>query len=296
MNDLHEALFRLHDITRILREPGGCDWDRAQDLFSMREYLLEEAAEVIDAVNRRDEAGLKEELGDLLFLVFFFARLSEEAGAFHLGDVARGMSTKLVRRHPHVFGDVKVAGVGEIVTNWERIKEAEKAEKAGEGAERGESPSVLRDTKKFLPALARAYKIQEKVAAVGFDWPDTAGVLAKIREEIGELEAEMAASGSPAPALTEAPVSADEAAARRDRLEDEAGDLLFATVNLLRHLKIHPEAALHRSSEKFARRFRAVEAALAVEGRAPAGASLAEMDRLWDEVKLRERAPGDGAE
>lgn len=271
MDSIQEALNRLRDITRVLREPGGCDWDRAQDLFSMREYLLEEAAEVIDAINRRHDEDLKEELGDLLFLVYFLSRLNEEAGKFHLGDVAEGISEKLIRRHPHVFGDTRVNSVDDIVVNWERIKEKEKAD-ANEGEP--ERKSVLKDTKKFLPALARAFKVQEKVAAVGFDWDDRSGVFDKIREEIDELEAELTAvSGADA----------------RDRLEVEAGDLLFAVVNLLRHLKVHPEPALHRATEKFARRFRALEERLAAAGTAPDRSTLAEMDRIWDRIKADER-------
>jgi MazG family protein len=280
------ALDRLLDITRVLREPGGCDWDRAQDLFSMREYLLEEAAEVIDAVNRRDTPGLQEELGDLLFIVFFLARLNEEAGRFTIREVAEGMSDKLIRRHPHVFGDTRVDKVEDIVVNWEKIKEAEQAAKNGGNAETTPSKrkSVLKDTKKFLPALSRAYKVQEKVAAVGFDWPDTDGVFAKLREEIDELEAEVRAYRG-----------GQNTEAVQDRLEDEAGDLLFAFVNVMRHLKVHPEAALHRSTEKFARRFRGVEDRLAQQGATPADSTLGEMDRLWNEVKADEseaRTPG----
>lgn len=278
------ALDRLLDITRILREPGGCDWDRAQDLFSMREYLLEEAAEVIDAVNRRDTPGLQEELGDLLFIVFFLARLNEEDGRFTIREVAEGMSEKLIRRHPHVFGDTRVDKVEDIVVNWEKIKEAEQAAKNGGDSAESNSPkskSVLKDTKKFLPALSRAYKVQEKVAAVGFDWSDTDGVFAKLREEIDELEAEVRAHRE-----------GKDPEAVQDRLEDEAGDLLFAFVNVMRHLKAHPEAALHRSTEKFARRFRGVEDRLARQGATPADSTLAEMDRLWNEVKADEPQAG----
>ena len=270
-----EELGRLREITRTLREPGGCDWDRAQDWQSMRPHLVEEAYEVIDAVNRGDTEDIREELGDVLFLVHFFARLAEEEQSFNIEDVARSINEKLVRRHPHVFGQVKVNGVEDILKNWEEIKRKEKTTSATPGAPDPDAPiadSVLKKAEESLPALFRAAKIQEKVARVGFDWPDVRGVLEKIAEESRELAAELDISGSGMRTNVR-------------RVEEELGDLLFSVVNLARHISVNPELALQGAVDRFVRRFRDLERVVDEAGRTVAESSPAELDSVWEQVK-----------
>jgi MazG family protein len=262
------ATARLLAVMARLRDPaGGCPWDREQTFATIAPYTIEEAYEVADAIQRGDWAGLREELGDLLLQVAYHARMAEEAGLFDFDAVAAGIADKMVRRHPHVFGGgAAVESAGAQSVAWEEQKARERRHKAV--AEDGGAPaSVLDDVPVALPALTRAAKLQRRAARVGFDWPEARPVLDKLREEIGELEAELD-GGGPA-----------------GRLEDEVGDLLFSAVNLARHLAIDPEAALRRASAKFERRFRAVEAALAAEGRDPAGAGLDELERLWQVAK-----------
>lgn len=238
---------KLKEVTAILREPGGCEWDRAQDLHSMKEGLLEEASEVVAAIENDDPENLKEELGDLAFLVLFFCRLAEEKGWFTAGEVYSGVVEKLIFRHPHVFGDLVAADQTEILRNWEKLKEEEKRKK-------GEAPSFGEKTS-HLPSLLRADKIQRKAARRGFDWRpgDFASLFATLRSEIDELEEEIERTASVS-------VPAD-----RSRLEGELGDLLFSVVNLGRHLEISSEVSLHRSTEKFVRRFRRIEELAAKE-------------------------------
>ena len=263
---MEDELKRLVEITRKLRAPGGCDWDRAQNYESMRPHLVEESYEVIDAVNRGDYEGLKEELGDLLFLVHFFARMGEEENRFTLEEIARTVNDKLVRRHPHVFGDVEVENVEEILSNWESIKRQEKAEKVGddESSEEGEPArkSIMAKREDFLPSLFRAMKIQDRAARVGFDWKDTGGVLSKLQEEIGELKAEMDKSN---PAEFAARKGEDgvpkpgESLQKLSSVEEELGDVLFTVVNLARRLGANPELALNHATDKFIARFKGME-------------------------------------
>ncbi|MBI3396161.1 MAG: nucleoside triphosphate pyrophosphohydrolase [Spirochaetia bacterium] len=255
-----EELNRLRETTARLREPGGCDWDRAQDKMSMRPHLLEESYEVIDAVDKGSTEGLREELGDLLFLVFFYARLAEEAGEFTINDVAQGISDKLVRRHPHVFGGAHVDGVKEILSNWEKIKAGEKKDAA--------------HAYEFLPELFRAHKLQEKASRQGLDWPDVTGVFDKLREELAELEAEV--RKSPPKGKDAAPAAG---------IEEELGDLLFTVVNASRHLAVNPEVALRRAVTKFQTRFEYVRAKAEKEGRPLTERSAEELDDLWNESK-----------
>ncbi len=274
-----EEVARLRELTRILREPGGCDWDRAQDLRSMRPHLVEEAYEVIDAIDRENLNDLREELGDVLFLVHFFARLAEEQGAFDLEAVARSINEKLIRRHPHVFADVQVSGVADILRNWEEIKRREQGTIGSEeGSDHDEAAplpdSILRKAEESLPALFRAVKIQEKVSRVGFDWPAPEGVLEKIQEESREL-------------LSEWENAANPAEVRATRIEEELGDLLFSVVNLARHLGANPELALQRAVDRFVGRFRKMERILAREGRVVAETSASDLDRAWNEAKGR---------
>ena len=252
-----------------LRDPdGGCAWDLDQDFRSIAPFTLEEAYEVVDAIERGDLDDLRDELGDLLLQVVFHARMAEEVGAFDFADVARAIRDKLVRRHPHVFGDARVEGAAALKRAWEAEKARERAaRRAARGAAESE-PSALDGVARALPALARAAKVQGRAARVGFDWPDAEPVYAKVVEELDEVRA----------------------AASTEAVEDELGDLLFSAVNLARHLGVDPEAALRRASAKFERRFREVERLAAGRGPALDALDLAALDALWDEAKAGERA------
>ena len=260
-------------IMAALRTPGtGCPWDLEQNFETIAPYTLEEAYEVADAIVRGDLDDLREELGDLLLQVVFHARMAQEQGAFDFGDVVATLTAKLIRRHPHVFGD-EAGDTPEAVKGlWERIKAEEKAQRASRRGPAADDPAAagaLAGVPVGLPALTRALKLQAKAGRVGFDWNDPLAVLAKIREEASEIEAEIAAG------------NCAEAAA-------EVGDLLFAVVNLARHLDADPEAVLRATNRKFERRFGAIEQALAERGKTPEASSLAEMDALWDRAKAAE--------
>jgi ATP diphosphatase len=259
------GLPRLVEIMRRLRDPEtGCPWDIAQDFASIAPYTIEEAHEVADAIARGAWDELEGELGDLLLQVVYHARIGEERGLFDLNRVIRAISDKMIARHPHIFGTESRDRTPEQQTaEWERLKAAERAGRSAAG--------TLDGVALALPALSRAAKLQKRAARVGFDWPRTADVAAKIAEEAAELA---------------------EARAHLSRAEvaEEFGDLLFAMANLARHLDLDPEAALRAANAKFARRFRAVESALAARGRSPETSDLAEMDALWTEAKLAERA------
>jgi ATP diphosphatase len=256
---------RLLEIMAALRNPnGGCPWDVEQTFATIAPYTIEEAYEVAEAIAENDMASLRDELGDLLLQVVYHAEMARETGAFEFGDVVQAITTKLIRRHPHVFGDADARAAGAAKGQWERIKAEEKRE-------RGITHDGLLDgVPVAIPALMRALKLQQKAGTVGFDWNDPRAVIAKLREEIGEIEAELDGADS-------------------ERLEDEMGDLLFAAVNLARHLKVDPDQALRRTNAKFTRRFGAIETALAAEGRKPADASLDEMEALWQRAKQSER-------
>jgi ATP diphosphatase len=257
---------RLLEIMAALRTPGtGCPWDLEQNLGTIAPYTLEEAYEVADAIARDDLLGLKDELGDLLLQVVFHARMAQEQGVFDFSDVVETLTAKLIRRHPHVFADADGKTATAVKGLWERIKAEEKAgrgEKTASGA--------LAGVPIGLPALTRALKLQEKAGRVGFDWNDPRAVLAKIREEIAEIEEEL-----------------DLGTAARTAAE--VGDLLFAVVNLARHLNADPEGVLRDTNLKFERRFASIERALAARGKTPKDASLPEMDALWNEAKAAEK-------
>ncbi len=258
-----------------LRTPEtGCPWDLEQDFSTIATYTLEEAYEVVDAIERDDMADLKDELGDLLLQVVFHARMAEEKETFAFEDVVEAITTKLVRRHPHVFGEARHLPAQEVKRLWDEIKQAEKAERRAARAAAGQKEEAdggfLGHVPAALPALTRAGKLTSKAAKVGFDWPDPKQVIAKIREELAEVEEAAAASA-------------------HDLIEDEIGDLLFAVANLARHYSVDPEAALRRTNSKFTRRFGAIEAGLKERGRTLAEADLDEMERLWVEAKDRER-------
>jgi MazG family protein len=255
---------RLLDIMARLRDPErGCPWDREQDFATIAPYTIEEAYEVADAIERGDIAALKDELGDLLLQVVFHARMAEEGGHFAFDDVAAAIADKMVRRHPHVFGDAEIRSVAAQNEAWE-------AHKAAERQEAGGAESVLDGVALALPALVRAAKISRRAARTGFDWPDARSVIDKIEEEIAEVEDEID-NDAPKPVL-----------------EEELGDLLFAVANLARKLDIEPETALRRATAKFERRFRQVERLARERGIGP---DLDALEDLWEEVKRGEKRP-----
>ncbi|MDR3405622.1 MAG: nucleoside triphosphate pyrophosphohydrolase [Chthoniobacter sp.] len=251
---------QLCAIVARLRAPDGCPWDREQTHASLRAGLIEEAYEVVEAINTNDDANLREELGDLLLQPIFHAQIAAEEGRFNFDDVARSIVEKLLRRHPHVFGEDRCANSAEVLRKWDDIKRTEKGDQ-GEKA-----TSALDGISGGLPALMRAEKVQKKAARVGFDWSEVAPVVAKIREELAEVEAEVAAGAAP-------------------KIEEEIGDLLFSVVNLARKLKVDGETALQSATDKFSTRFRKVEALARERGIALDKLSLADLDVLWDEVK-----------
>ena len=250
----------LSIMARLRDRERGCPWDREQDFATIAPYTIEEAYEVADAIEREDMAALKDELGDLLFQVVFHARMAEEAGFFAFDDVTNAISDKMIRRHPHVFGDAEIRTAAAQTEAWE-------AHKAAERAASGNHSSVLDGVALAYPALLRAGKLSRRAARIGFDWPDAQSVVAKVTEEVAEIEAEM------------------QSGAAHDRLEDEVGDLLFAVANLARKLDVEPEAALRRATAKFARRFRQVEGLATERG---VGTDLDALEALWQEVKRGE--------
>lgn len=254
MND--DPFRELVSILKRLRGPDGCPWDREQTFASLRPYLLEETYEILETIDDERYAQLKEELGDLLMHLVFQAQIAEEQGLFDIDDVLETINQKLVRRHPHVFGDEKVDGTKQVIENWEKIKLNEKETR------------LLGGVPKSLPALLRAYRVQEKAAGVGFDWENDADVIRKILEEIKELRA--------------AKASKDQA-----KISDEFGDLLFSIVNLARFWRVSPEEALRSTVEKFIRRFSYIEDVLKEQGSDVQRATLEEMDKLWEEAKKR---------
>ncbi|WP_142846940.1 nucleoside triphosphate pyrophosphohydrolase [Telmatospirillum sp. J64-1] len=259
-------LDRLLQIMARLRDPEtGCPWDLEQTFATIAPHTIEEAYEVADAIAKGDMAHLKDELGDLLFQVVFYAQMAREEGHFDFQDIAAAVAEKMLRRHPHVFGDAEIGSAEAQTRAWEETKAAERAAKGQE--EQG----ALAGVALALPALTRALKLQKRAGRVGFDWAEAHQVLDKIEEEIAELRHEID-EGAPS-----------------DRLEDEIGDVLFACVNLARKLDLDPEGALRRTNAKFERRFRHIEARLAAQNRSPKDASLDEMEALWVEAKLAER-------
>jgi len=264
-----EPMARLLAVMAWLRDrQHGCPWDVDQTFRTIAPYTIEEAYEVADAIERDDMPALKEELGDLLLQVVYHAQMAHEAGAFGFTDVAAAVADKMVDRHPHVFADARIATAEAQTVSWEARKAAERAARKPDAA--AEPAGALDGVARALPALLRAEKIQKRAARVGFDWKETGPVIHKIEEELGELRAELAAG-----------------TVDQTRLTDELGDVLFAVANLARHCKVDPEAALRATNDKFERRFRYIERRLAEAGRKPAGASLKEMEALWQAAKTR---------
>jgi tetrapyrrole methylase family protein/MazG family protein len=261
------SIDKLVEVMAQLRSDQGCPWDREQTHQTLKQFLLEESYEVLEAIDAGDDAELCKELGDVLLQVVFHAQIANEEGRFNVDDVCRAVVDKLIHRHPHVFGDVEVDGADEVVTNWERIKRAERS-----GADT--TASVLDGVPKLLPALLRAQRVQEKASRVGFDWAQISGPLEKVSEEFEELRREW-----------DPPAKSTKTQARR---AEELGDLLFALVNVARFQKFSPEDVLRQAVEKFERRFRAMEESLKARGRMLEECDLEEMDQTWEQVKGKE--------
>lgn len=264
-------LSRLVEIMARLRDPEtGCPWDIEQDFASIRNYTIEEAYEVADAIERGDFDDLRDELGDLLLQPVYHAQMAAERGLFDIGDVIEAVTTKMIRRHPHVFGPDAAGDAAAATQRWESIKAEERASKARRAPAGAPSPSLLADVPGVLPALSRAEKLTRRAASVGFDWPSTTAVLAKTREELGEV-ADAMATGD------------------RRAIAEELGDLLLAVANLARHLGVDPEAALRDANAKFVRRFAHVEARAREDGIPLAEAGLARLDGYWNEIRSRDK-------
>jgi len=279
-----------------LRAPGGCPWDREQTFDTIKPYTLEEAYEVLEAIDNRDWPELTGELGDLLLQVLFYSEMAREAGHFSVDDVLDRLANKLVDRHPHVFGHVKADTSAEVLRNWEALKAQEKEKKRlatdrdNEAPRTDELQSVLAGVSSKMPALMEAYKLSSRAARVGFDWPEMEGLFEKLAEETAELREEL--KGVPIRVRSDAGIAgsgkAQVPAELRARLEDEVGDLFFVLVNMARFLSLDPESALRKTNRKFKRRFQWIEQHLAASGRAPQQASMDELETLWQEAKQQE--------
>jgi nucleoside triphosphate diphosphatase len=259
------ALSEAIAIMARLRAPDGCPWDREQTFDTIKRHTLEETYEVFDAIERRAWPDLKDELGDLLLQVLFYAQMASEADYFNIEDVAANLNAKLIRRHPHIFGDLVASDSADVLRNWEQIKQSEKEKKASTGSQ----SSMLDDIPRTMPAMLEAAKLGSRAAKVGFDWPSADGLFDKLQEEIGELKAELT------------PSSAGQSASA---IEAEMGDLLFTAINLARHLNVDPESALRAANAKFRHRFAAMESA-AGSTDALAASTPSELDILWNRAK-----------
>jgi MazG family protein len=283
---------RAVEIMHRLRAPGGCPWDREQTFDSIKKYTVEETYEVLEAIENRDWKELPGELGDLLLQVLFYSEMAGEQGHFSINEVLETLSDKLVRRHPHVFGDVLAETSGEVLKNWEAIKAGERAQKAADSGTaedaKGDGPKPLLDSvSRAMPALLEGMKLSKKAAQVGFDWPSIDGIFEKIEEEAEELrrEVERIPAPGPQPAGRQGARGEGIPAELQERLQDEVGDLLFTVVNLARYLEVDPESALRQTNRKFRRRFGHVEMRLRAEGKELGDASLAEMEKHWQGAK-----------
>ncbi len=282
-----ERFERAVAIMHRLRAPGGCPWDREQTFDTIKQYTLEETYEVIEAIDNRDWPELTGELGDLLLQVLFYAEMAQEEGTFNIDQVLDTLSNKLVRRHPHVFGDVEANTSGEVRKNWEAIKRQEKAKL---GAEK-KAESLLASVSTAMPSLLEGTKLSNKAAHVGFDWPDIGGIFEKLDEEVTELQEEVRKIPPPGPV----PVGRGVAGSRgstvpedlQRRLQDEVGDLLFVVVNLARYLNVDPESALRSTNKKFRKRFGYVEEQLKAAGKKLEDSNIDEMEQYWQEAKGR---------
>ena len=264
-----ERFLELVALVDRLRGPGGCPWDREQTFDTLKPMMLEEAYEVLDAMDSGDRQEFASELGDLLFQVVFLSRVAEDEGSFQIDDVADRIITKMIRRHPHVFGTVNASTADQVLENWENIKRSERAEKESGNGTFGSPPSILEGIAP-MPALLTASKLTMKAARVGFDWPNIEEIFAKLHEEVDELKE----------ALLETPATSE-----GSRIEQEVGDLLFVAVNIARFLHIDPETALRKTNQKFVSRFRHIEHRLREAGKDFSQSNLEEMERFWQEAK-----------
>ena len=291
-----ERFERAVSIMARLRGPGGCPWDREQTFDTIKPYTLEEAYEVVEAIDARDWDELRGELGDLLLQVLFYSQMAAEEERFSIDDVLDRLANKLVDRHPHVFGEVKADTPGEVLRNWQALKaEEKKRRQPSESKPTNTHPeSVLAGVSSLMPSLMEAYKISSRAAHVGFDWPNIQGLFDKLSEETEELRSNLGDYPEPGPQPESAAGVAGSRGVKipaelRERLEDEVGDLLFVLVNIARYLSLDPESALRRTNRKFRRRFEYMEDKLRGQGRTPANASLDEMESLWQESKQQEK-------
>jgi tetrapyrrole methylase family protein/MazG family protein len=269
-----EAFKKLYDIVVRLRAPDGCPWDREQSPMTLRGDLIEETYECVEAIDEKNPAHIQEELGDIFLLAVMLSYMHEQEGLFSVADALNTVSEKLIRRHPHVFGEVKVKDSAEVLDNWAKIKVEQEGRKPKD--------SILDEVSRGLPPLDRAWKMQKKAAKAGFDWPDIGGVIAKIKEELEEVEEALAAVGN-APAADSALIAGQKNAF--EEVEAELGDLLFSAVNLCRYLKVEPSVALQRTNAKFVERFKYVEKKMKENGKAMEQGNLAVMDKFWEEAK-----------
>jgi len=294
MSETGERFERAVAIMARLRAPGGCPWDREQTFDTIKQYTLEETYEVLEAIENRDWYELTSELGDLLLQVLFYAEMAKEDGHFSVDDVLDRLSTKLVTRHPHVFGEVKAETSAQVLRNWEAIKQQERKQREPDRLGEDEKPkSILDGVSSAMPALLEGLKLSNKAAHVGFDWPNIEGLFDKLKEELEELRHEVNQIPPPGPM----PIGRGIAGARgqvlpeelKARLEDEVGDLLFVLVNIARYLNVDPESSLRKTNRKFRRRFQHVEEALRQAGKKPEDASLDEMEAHWQASKNDEK-------
>lgn len=292
-----ERFERAVAIMERLRAPGGCPWDREQTFDSIKPFTLEETYEVLEAIDNRDWEELPGELGDLLLQVLFYAEMAREAGRFTIDDVLERLSSKLIGRHPHVFGDVKAETASEVLRNWEALKAEEKKKRLAAGGgkakkEQGDSASILADVSSGIPSLLQAYKLSSRAAHAGFDWPEIEGLFAKLEEETQELKRHLKDLPEP-PRPQQRGIAGSGVQAVPDvlraSLEDELGDMLFVLVNIARYLSLDPESALRRTNRKFKRRFQWLEEQLRRQGRTLEEASLRDMEALWQQSKQEER-------
>src|SRR5438046_2310232 len=296
MSGTGERFERAVSIMARLGGPGGCPWDREQTFDSIKPYTLEETYEVLEAIDNRDWQELTGELGDLLLQVLFYSEIAKEQGTFSIDDVLDRLSTKLVERHPHVFGDVKAETSADVLRNWEALKAEEKKKRleagGGKGVKGEAAESVLAGVSSAMPALLEAHKLTSRAAHVGFDWPEMAGLFEKLGEEVTELKDELQHLPTPA-----RPVEGGVAGSGkprvpeelRHRLEDELGDMFFVLVNIARYLSLDPESALKKTNRKFKRRFQWMEAQLRASGRTPQQATMDELEALWQSSKREEK-------
>jgi ATP diphosphatase len=298
MSSTGDRFERAVSIMARLRGPGGCPWDREQTFDSIKPYTLEEAYEVLEAIDNRDWDELRGELGDLLLQVLFYSQMAQEDGTFSIDDVLDGLATKLVDRHPHVFGNVTAETSADVLRNWEALKAEEKRKRLEAGGGKGTrvqpDNSVLEGVSAAMPALLEAHKLSSRAAHAGFDWPEIGGLFEKLVEETEELKAELAglpAAGNPpatGPAGSgQSPIPQQ----TRSRLEEEVGDMFFVLVNIARYLALDPESALRKSNRKFKRRFQWMEQQLRAQNKTPRQATMDELESLWQKAKQRDAGP-----